>query len=343
MQWDYADQNGRFDSLKTSKAINGYFLEDKIIGTTAYKKGELVPGFPNLQSDGSTSCGMWVFCGAFTRDGSNNMARRGKEDPTGLGLFPNWSFSWPMNRRIIYNRASVDPEGNPWNPAKAIIKWQDGKWVGDVVDGSYPPLNQPGGKLPFIMKNNGTASIYGSERSDVNDGPFPEHYEPLESPFSQNPMSSQLNSPIIKIFDGEMDKIANASPDFPIVMTTYSCAEHWCSGALTRWQSHLVEMMPEAYVEISEELAGEKGIKNGERVVVESIRGSLECVAVVTKRFKPFNCGGKKIHEVGMTFNYGWLFPEDCGDTANLITPNVGDGNTMTPEYKAFMVNVRKV
>jgi formate dehydrogenase major subunit len=338
MKWDYAGENG-WDALKTAKLINGYFLEDKTIGTTTYKKGELVPGFPNLQSDGTTSCGMWIFSGVFTRDGINLMTRRGKEDPTGLGLYPNWSFAWPMNRRIIYNRASVDLDGNPWNPARPLVKWENGAWVGDVIDGGGAPLNQDGGKLPFIMKADGVSSLFGP---GLADGPFPEYYEPFEGPFAQNLMSSQHNSPIIKIFSGEMDKVANASSDYPIVMTTYSCTEHWCSGAMTRWQSTLIEMMPEAYVEMSEELAEEKGIKNGERVVVESIRGSVKCVAIVTKRFKPFTCGGKTIHLVGSTFNYGWLFPKNCGDSINLLTPNVGDGNSMTPEYKAFMVNLRK-
>ncbi|OPY64853.1 MAG: Formate dehydrogenase subunit alpha precursor [Syntrophorhabdus sp. PtaU1.Bin002] len=351
LQLDYADAKGNFDPLKTAKAINGYFLEDKtietktkkdgqlVVETKTYKKGELVPGFPNLQSDGSTSSGMWLFCGAFTKDGKNNMIRRGKEDPTGLGMYPNWSYAWPMNRRIIYNRASVNPDGNPWNPDKAVIKWVDGKWVGDVADGGAPPMNQADGKLPFIMKPDGVSFLFGP---GLGDGPFPEHYEPFEGPFAQNLMSPQRNSPIIKIFSSDMDQVANADPKYPIVMTTYSCVEHWCSGAMTRWQSHLTEMMPEAYVEMSEELAKEKGIKNGERVVLESIRGSVKVVAIVTKRFRPFKCGEKTVHQIGTTFNYGWLFPKDCGDTINLLTPTVGDGNTMTPEYKACMVNVKK-
>jgi formate dehydrogenase major subunit len=339
LKWDYADGAGRFDALKTAKAINGYFLKDKTVGAATFKKGELVPGFPNLQADGSTSCGMWLFSGAFSKDGTNLMAKRGKEDPTGLGLYPNWSYSWPMNRRIIYNRASVDLDENPWNPAKPIVKWQNGVWVGDVVDGGGPPVNQEGGKLPFIMKPDGIGSLFGP---GLGDGPFPEHYEPLEGPFAQNLMSKQHNSPIIKIFSGEMDKHADASPNYPIVMTTYSSTEHWCSGAMTKWQSNLTELMPEAYVEMSEELAKEKGIKNGERVTVESIRGTVSCVAVVTKRFKPLNCGDKLVHLVGATFNFGWLFPKNCRDTINLLSPNVGDGNAMTPEYKAFMVNVKK-
>ncbi len=341
LEWDYADEGG-WSPLKTSKAINGYFLEDTTVGAVSFKKGELVPGFGNLQPDGKTSCGMWIFSGAFTKDGQNLMARRGKEDPTGLGLFPNWSFCWPYNRRIIYNRASVDLDGNPWNPDRPLLRWDPATstWVGDIADGGGAPAGQAAGKLPFIMKTEGVGNLYGPD--SLADGPFPEHYEPREGPFTQNLMSSQHNSPIIKIFAGEMDPIANASEEFPIVMTTYSCTEHWCSGALTRWQSFLVELQPHTYCELSYELAQEKGIKNGDWVTVSSARGSVDALAVVTHRFKPMTCGGKTVHQMGMTFNGGWLFPEDFGDSANLLTPTVGDGNSMTPEYKAFMVNVKK-
>ena len=176
------------------------------------------------------------------------------------------------------------------------------------------------------------------------DGPFPEHYEPLESPLSKNPMSGQLINPAIEIFKGEMDKVASASEKFPYVCTTYSCTEHWCTGALTRWQAWLLEMQPELYVEIGDKLAKEIGIKNGERIKVSSIRGEAPCIAMVTKRFKPFLVEGKTVHQVGMPFNYGWLFPKDSGsDSTNMLTPTVGDANTFCPEYKAFMVNVEKL
>jgi len=140
-----------------------------------------------------------------------------------------------------------------------------------------------------------------------------------------------------------LDKVANANGKFPYVCTTYSCTEHWCSG-FTRWQPWLLEAMPEAYLEISEQLAGKLGIKNGERVRVSSIRGKAECVAMVTKRITPFEVEGTVIHEVGMPCNYGWRFPEDTkDDTVNFLTPSVGDANTFCPEYKAFMVNVTKI
>ena len=339
-RFDYANEKGEFDAGLVARRINGEFTQDVTINGVAYKKGQTVPGFGLLQGDGSTASGNWLCCGSFDATGKNLMDRRGKEDPTGLGLFPNWSFAWPVNRRIVYNRASVDLQGNPYNPKRPILQWKEGKWVGDVPDGPWAPMGMEGGKLPFIMKPDGVASFFGP---GLGDGPFPEHYEPLEGPLKKNPLSKQLNSPIIQVFTSDKDKMANADPKFPLVMTTYSSTEHWCSGALTRWQSWLVESQPHVYVEISHELAKEKQIANGDMVSITSPRGKLDAVAMVTTRFQPFTIAGKTVHQVGMTFNYGWLFPKDCGDTANLLSIGVGDGNAGTPEYKAFMVNIEKV
>ena len=348
LKWDYLDSKGHMDVLKVSHQVNGLFtkdtvIEDKAKGTsTLFKKGQCVPTFGNLKDDGSTACGNWIMAGSFDEKGFNKMTKRGKDDPTGLGLFPNWSFAWPVNRRIIYNRASCDIYGKPYNPKRNILEWVGDKWVGDVPDGPWPPqADKAKGKYPFIMKQDGVASLFGPAMAE---GPFPEHYEPLESPLAKNPMSGQLNNPAIEIFKGEMDKVASASEKFPYVCTTYSCTEHWCTGALTRWQAWLLEMQPELYVEIGDKLAKEKGIKNGDRVKVSSIRGEAPCVAMVTKRFKPFTVEGKTVHQVGMPFNYGWLFPKDStSDSTNVLTPTVGDANTFCPEYKAFMVNVVKL
>ncbi len=339
MRFDYLDDKGEFDAAKVARRLNGDFERDVTIGGKDYEKGQTVPGFSLLQADGSTSSGNWLCCGSFSLDGQNLMDRRGREDATGLGLYPNWSYAWPMNRRVVYNRASVDPNGNPYNPAKAILQWKDGQWAGDVPDGPWPPLAMEGGKLPFIMKPDGVSSLYGP---GLDDGPLPEHYEPLEGPLKQNLMSKQHNSPIITLFTSDKDVTASGDPSFPFVMTTYSATEHWCTGALTRWQSWLTEAMPHAYVEISKELAAEKGIAKGDMVTVRSARGQLNAVAMVTARLRPFIIDGKTVHQVGMTYNYGWLFPENCGDTANLLTPSVGDGNAATPEYKAFMVNITR-
>ncbi|OPY91414.1 MAG: Formate dehydrogenase subunit alpha precursor [Syntrophus sp. PtaU1.Bin208] len=348
LYWDYLDGKGHFDALKVCKRMNGVFLQDTVIedkakGTkTEYKKGQLVPGFGNLQDDGSTAAGNWVHCGSFGADGENKMAKRGKEDPTGLGIYPNWAYVWPVNRRIMYNRASCDPTGKPWDPKRKVLEWVGDKWVGDVPDGPWPPpADKEKGKLPFIMKTDGVGAIFGP---GMVDGPFPEHYEPLEGPLDKNPMNGQLFNPAAEIFKSDLDKVERASKKFPYVCTTYSCTEHWCTGALTRWQAWLLEAMPAAYMEIGDALAKEKGITNGERIKVSSVRGSVTCVAMVTKRFKPFTIEGKTVHQVGMPFNYGWLFPKGTkDDSTNFLTPTVGDANTFCPEYKAFMVNVEKL
>ena len=278
------------------------------------------------------------------------MALRKKDDPTGLGLYPQWSWAWPVNRRIIYNRASVDLNGQPWNPKKPVLKWvqgqevdgkkQPGKWVGDIPDGPWPPMSEAGGKYPFIMKPDGLGAIFGP---GLADGPFPEHYEPLECPVPKNTLSSQFVNPTITIFSGSMDKHLTCDPRFPFVGTTYRVTEHWQTGIMTRWQPWLVEAEPQMFVEMSEELAKLRGIKNGEKVKVSSVRGEVGAVAIVTTRFKPFKIGDLIVHQVGMPWCFGWMVPKDGGESANLLTPNVGDPNTTIPESKAFMVNVNRI
>lgn len=350
LKWDYVNEKGHFDPHKMAKEVNGFFLKDTKIGETEYKKGTPVPGFAMLQADGSTSSGNWIYCQSYNAAG-NNMARRKKEDPTGLGLFPEWAWAWPVNRRIIYNRASVDLNGQPWNPKRSLLKWvegqevdgkkQPGKWVGDVPDGPWPPMSDTkAGRYPFIMKPDGLASIFGP---GLVDGPFPEHYEPLECPVPKNLLSGQFINPTIKIFSGAMDKHLTCDPRFPFVGTTYRVTEHWQTGIMTRWQPWLIEAEPQMFVEMSEELAKLRGIKNGEKVKVSSIRGVVEAVAIVTTRFKPFQVGDVTVHQVGMPWCFGWMVPKDGGESANLLTPNVGDPNTMIPESKAFMVNVTRM
>jgi formate dehydrogenase major subunit len=340
LKWDFVDEKGHFDPHKVAKEINGYFLQDVTISGQQFKKGSLVPGFAMLQADGSTSSGCWIYCQSYNADG-NNMARRKKDDPTGLGLYPQWAWCWPVNRRVIYNRASTDVEGKPWNPKRSLLEWKDGKWVGDVPDGPWPPLSdKKDGRYPFIMKPDGVASLFGP---GLNDGPFPEHYEPLECPVPKNVMSDQFVNPTIKIFAGEMDKHLTCDPAFPFVATTYRVTEHWQTGIMTRWQPWLIEAQPQMFVEMSQELAKLRGIKDGDKVRVSSARGELDCVAVVTTRFRPFQLGEITVHQVGMPWCFGWITPKDGGESSNLLTPNVGDPNTMIPESKAFMVNVAKI
>jgi formate dehydrogenase major subunit len=342
LKWDY-ETNGHFDIHKVAKEINGYFLEDIAehpADKKPYKKGTLVPSFVYLLDDGRTSCGSWIYSASYTEAG-NMAARRKKTDPTGLGLYPEWSWTWPVNRRIIYNRASVDLEGNPRDPKRPLLKWDaEGKrWVGDVPDSAVPPMGTDGA-YPFIMKPDGVASLFGP---GLKDGPFPEHYEPLECPIEKNVMSSQRISPVIKIFEGGPDTFLSCDPRYPFVCTTYRVTEHWQTGVLTRWLPWLTEAEPQMFCEMSLELAKLRGISNGERVIVSTSRGQLQAVAIVTSRFKPFQIAGNTVHQIGIPWHFGWLYPKEGGESANLLTPTIGDPNTMIPESKAFMANVAKV
>jgi formate dehydrogenase major subunit len=330
-----------YDADALAKKINGFYTRDVTVGDKQYKKGDQVAAFGMLMDDGSTTSLNWLYCGCYGPSG--NMAKRRDHAQTPaqakIGLFPNFSWAWPVNRRIIYNRASVDVNGKPFNPNLPVIAWEDGKWVGDVPDGPWPPMAMEGGKYPFIMHTEGHAQLYGPGRVD---GPFPEHYEPVETPVATHPFSKQLSNPCVKWITSDMDKLAApADPNYPIVLTTYGMTEHWCGGGDTRNTPALLEAEPQLYVEISLELAKEKGIANGDAVIVESIRGKVEAIAMVTVRMTPFTVQGKTVHLIGMPFCFGWTTP-GVGDATNRLTPTVGDPNTSIPEYKASLVNIRK-
>ena len=189
------------------------------------------------------------------------------------------------------------------------------------------------------MKPDGVASIFGPGRAE---GPFPEHYEPLECPVEKNFFSSQRNNPVGELYSTEADKWATCDPRFPFVATTHRITEHWQTGVMSRWLPWLLETQPQLFVEISHELAGLRGIKNGERCLVSSPRGQVEAVALVTFRMKPMIVQDMTVHQVSLPWCYGWVHPEYGGDAANLLTSSTGDPNTGIPETKAFMVNVVK-
>lgn len=375
LTWNYGFKRAdgsikALDIHTVAKEINGYFLEDvedkpkplkpgekappppppgtpkKMLG----KKGELVGGFAMLQADGSTSCGSWIYCQSYNEKG-NMMARRVRKDPTGLGMFPEWSWCWPVNRRIIYNRASCDQDGKPYNLKKAVVYWNPtavqptgalGAWVGDVPDGPWPPMsNEKEGRKPFIMRSDGVAAIFGP---GLKDGPFPEHYEPVECPVPENFFSRQMTNPASKIFTDanvKEDVLATCDVRFPLVATTYRVTEHWQTGVMTRNTPWLLELQPRQFCEISVELAREKNISNGDIIEVSSARGKIDAVAMVTPRMKPFKIGDRVVHEIGLPWCFGWHTP-GVGDSANLLTSTAGDANTMIPETKAFMVGIAR-
>ena len=337
LSWDGIATNGVFDPHKTAKLINGFFTRDVTIKGKLYKKGTLVPSFAFLQADGSTTSGNWLYCNSYTEKG-NMAARRSlaqTPEQAKIGLYPNFSWCWPVNRRILYNRASVDLQGKPWNPEKPVIEWTgpETKWKGDVPDGGWAP----GTKYAFIMRKHGFGQLFGPGRAD---GPFPEYYEPLECPVKEHPFSKTLHNPTAISYSDEAKAVCD--PRYPLIGTTYRVTEHWQTGLMTRNCDWLTECEPQIFVEMSEELAKLKGIENGEKVNVESLRGTIWAIAIVTKRLKPFMVEGTEVHQVGLPWHFGWTWPKDGGDSANILTPSVGDPNTGIPETKAFMVNVTK-
>lgn len=340
LSWDYGNSE-ECDIEKVVKEVNGYNTADN----------KPLSGFGNLKDDGSTCSGNWIMCGMYPEEGKNVAQNRDNKDTKGnIGSYLNWSFAWPANRRIIYNRASADPSGQPWAKDKAVIWWDPlsldkatgklGKWVGyDVPDfkPTVAPSTEDGvfvGNKPFIMRPDGLGGLF----ANMNEGPLPEHYEPWDTPLGKNPFSGQLLNPVVKIWRKEQQ----GTPDkYPIVATTYRLSEHWQAGAMTRNLPWLAELMPCMFVEMSPELAAEKGIRNGDEVLVVSARGEIKAFAMVTERFEPFEIDGRKVHQVGMPWHYGYQGIA-TGDIANKLTPHIGDGNSMIPEYKAFLVDVRR-
>jgi formate dehydrogenase-N alpha subunit len=321
-----------------SREINGWaeaqLLNDD--GSVQYESGQLVSSFGHLRADGSTAASNWLYTNSYTEADGNKQKRRDNVDvhPAGIGLYSNWAWCWPLNRRIIYNRAAVDLDGNPWDEEDFVIRWTGDGWEGDVPDGGWPPMNMEGTRYPFIMKPEGFARVFGP---GLKDGPFPEHYEPVESPIV-NPFSGTQNNPAIVIWRPEE---VGLPEDYPIVCTTYRVTEHWQAGQMTRNLPWLVELMPQMFVEMSEELAAELDVANADLVTVESMRGRVSAVAIVTKRFKPMQLNGRVVHQIGLPWHWG--FQGLCvGDSANNLSPHVGDANTMIPEFKAFLVRVRK-
>jgi formate dehydrogenase major subunit len=334
LRMDYADpRKPTMDEL--AQEINGRNL------TT----GKRLSSFGELRDDGSTTSGNWIYVGVYPEEGNLAKRRDGisdptKNDPFGMGNYPQWGWVWPANRRILYNRASADPQGKPWDPKRPGIWWDAGKgrWVGDVPD--YPATEPPGpnATLPFIMTGEGTGRLFSNS---VIDGPFPEHYEPMESPVV-NPLHPTVQSnPAVHKYDGVEDTFGT-SDEFPYIGTTYRLTEH--EHFVTQHVEHLVQLQPDAFVEVPAALADEKGIVTGDHVRVWSKRGKVEVRAVVTKRLGALQIDGKPIYHIGIPIHWGYVGINTSKYwVANALTPFVGDANTRTPEFKSFLVNIEKM
>jgi formate dehydrogenase major subunit len=339
VSWSYTNPTNP-DLSEVLREINGKALADihdpkdptKIIKAA----GQQLDGFAQLMDDGSTMCGNWLHSGVYTEAG-NLSQRRNNGDPLGLGMFHAWAFSWPANRRVMYNRASADAHGRPWDPKRPGIVWNGEKWVGDVPD--IKPDSAPGTYGAFIMLPEGVGRLWSPV---LNDGPFPEHYEAVEAPV-ENPLHAKVSSnPVSKRFTN--DKDAYGTPDkFPHVCTTYRLTEHFHYWTQHQRNGRLNEIQPGFFFEIPDALAKEMGIADGARVKVTSARGSIEGPAIVTKRLLPTTINGKKVWHIGFPIHWGYAGdPAHAGPLANLLTPSAMDPNTWTPEYKTFLVRLEK-
>jgi formate dehydrogenase major subunit len=330
-----------------AKELNGKALadisDDKL--GVSLKAGQQLPGFAMLRDDGTTMCGNWIWSGSWTEAGPM-LQRRGTEDPSGLGIYPNWAWSWPANRRVLYNRASCDLTGKPYDPTRKQIWWNEtaGKWVGnDVPD--FKADSKPDEHMgPFIMTPEGLGRLF-VPLGGLADGPFPEHYEPVESPIANPLHPNQSSNPVAKKFKTPLDKYGTPKEGYNLVCTTYRLTEHY--HYWTKNNPMNVELVPEPFVEIPAELADEMGLRGGERVKVTSIRDTYIAKAMVTKRIKPMMIDGKKTYQIGMPIHWGFLgIAEDLDKTAktpvNLVTPTVTDPNAYTPEFKGFLVKLEK-
>jgi formate dehydrogenase major subunit len=343
LSWPYKIP-GRPSAEEIAMEYNGRALADlvdpKDKTKVLVKAGEQLAGFGQLRDDGTTSCGCWIYTGSWTQAG-NQMARRDNSDPYGIGQTLNWAWSWPANRRILYNRASSDPSGKPWDPRRRLIAWNGKAWGGADVPDMRPDAAPDEEVGPFIMTSEGVARLFAP--TGLADGPLPEHYEPLESPLANNPLHPNNDkaraNPAARVFKGDREQFG-AAKDYPYAATSYRLTEHfhyWTKNVLT---SAIIQ--PQQFVEIGVDLAKEKGIADGDWVKVSSKRGSLKAVAVVTPRIASLDCDGKKIHTVGLPNHWGFVGLAKQGYLVNTLTPFVGDANTQTPEYKAFIVNLEK-
>ncbi|MDQ3286099.1 MAG: formate dehydrogenase, partial [Actinomycetota bacterium] len=346
LTWDYPTEGAQDDPDAESvlREIGGWDEND-----------DALPGYTSLKDDGSTTCGCWIYCGVY-KDEVNQAARREPwTEQNWVAL--QWAWAWPMNRRILYNRASADPEGKPWSERKKYIWWdeENGKWTGyDVPDFAptkrpdYVPEDDAGaedairGDKPFIMQADGTGWLYVP--AGLTDGPMPTHYEPEESPF-ENPLYGQRANPARQRFPRDDNRYnpSDGQPGagvFPYVLSTYRLTEHHTAGGMSRTTEHLSELMPEMFCEVSPELAEKVGLENGGWATIVTMRTAIEARVLVTDRLAPLQVQGQKTYLVGMPYHWGSKGIV-TGDSANDLLGLALDSNVHIGEYKAATCDIR--
>ncbi len=366
LTWDYdreePEEGSRIldepDVYLVLKEINGYYVrppeqaggEDGKQQVYNLRNAPHVPGFAALKADGSTACGSWIYSGVYPEPGNNRAASRISDGYT----FLQWGFAWPANRRILYNRASADPQGRPWSERKKYVWWDEEqkKWTGyDVPDfpvnrrPDYTPppgatgMDAHSGSDPFIMKPDGKGWLFVPK--GLKDGPLPTHYEAAESPI-HNALYHQQSNPAAKYFRDRPDNRLAAVGDerYPIVITTYRLTEHHVSGPMTRWMPWLNALQPALFAELSPELAAERKIKHGEWMIISTPRGEIEARAMVTRRIRPLRINGRIVHQIGVPFHWGFQ-GKSTGSITNDLAHMVLEPNVSIEEAKAFTCNVR--
>lgn len=317
--------------------------------------GSPLASYEQLNEDGSTACGCWIYCGVYA-DGTNQAARRKPaKDQNWAG--PEWAWAWPANRRLIYNRASADPEGKPWAPNKALVWWDEEKalWTGhDIPDfkaSKSPHYRPPAGSTaadalsgidPFIMQSDGKGWLFVP--AGLVDGPLPTHYEPQESPVS-NPLYKQQRSPVSQRYSRQHNRYHPSGDEpgadvYPYVVTTYRLTEHFTAGGMSRWTAYLSELQPEFFCEVSPELAQERGLENGGWATLVSARSAIEARVLVTPRMVPLQVDGKVVHQIALPFHWG-RNGYTQGDSANDLSSISLDPNVHIQEVKALTADIR--
>jgi formate dehydrogenase major subunit len=341
------------------REINGRVYHD--VPGKGLKTGDLLRGVADLQADGSTSSGAWIYAGVFS--GGKNLTKRrdSRHDPSGLGLYPEFAWTWPNNMRILYNRASCDAEGKPYPGSEPLVWWDKaaGRWTGhDVPD--VPVLTDgpdtPNGRRAFHLNAEGVGRLFAAVYNDPDprnpgiprdssyfpkDGPLPEMYEPVESPVDSSLHPKQRNNPTLKYPRVASHHPIGTADQFPHVLMTSTVAEHWCGGSTTRNVSWLNEMMPEPVLEMPQGLARQLKVRTGDWVTVSSARGEVTVKAVVTPRMQMMRVEGRDVAVVWMPYNWGYS-GLSTGPSANHLTIDAVDPVAGTQETKACLVNVVK-